>query len=300
MIKSLQKIKEIYGRGDNIISYLKSIGGDENLSEMIRISYDLQAGSYSEKANLNAENEERMTDSFSKVINNLGEFSSILEAGVGEATSFSSLISKLKNKNLKAFGFDISYSRIQYGNKFSTEKKIDNKLLFTGSYFNCPIQDSSVDIVFTIHAMEPSGGQESLILQELYRITNKYLVLFEPIYELSSDKGKNHMDKHGYVKNLYSTAVRLGYKVKEFKLIFEENEIGINTTGVIIIDKTNYANNDFYDLSPLACPVTKHPLELIQNNYYCQNSMLLYPVVNSIPCLLQENAIIATHYLDPN
>ena len=298
MIQDLKKIKEIYDSGGNIISQLKLSNDAKNLSEMIKISYDLQAGAYSRKAELNPEFEEERAITFSQIINGLGEFNSILEVGIGEATSFSCLIPKLRNKNIQSFGFDISYSRIQYGNKFLKKTNLSNKLLFTGSYFDCPIQDSAIDIVYTVHSLEPNGGQEKKMLEELFRITSKYLVLFEPIYELSSEKSKSHMDNHGYVRNLYSTAIQLGYKVKEYKLIFEENCFGDNSTGVIIIDKTDSTSNDSNNLSPLACPITKEPLELIKNNYYCQNSMLLYPVVNSIPCLLPENAIIATHYLD--
>ena len=48
----------------------------------------------------------------------------------------------------------------------------------------------------------------------------------------------------------------------------------------------------------LACPISKKPIELIRKNYYCRDSFLLYPIVDQIPCLLPENAIIATHYLD--
>ncbi len=38
--------------------------------------------------------------------------------------------------------------------------------------------------------------------------------------------------------------------------------------------------------------------EKIRDNYFSKESLLLYPIIEGIPCLLPENAIIATHYLD--
>ena len=44
------------------------------------------------------------------------------------------------------------------------------------------LKSNSVDIIYTNHSLEPNGGREEVILKELLRVTNKYLILFEPIY----------------------------------------------------------------------------------------------------------------------
>ena len=106
------------------------------------------------------------------------------------------------------------------------------------------------------------------------------------------------MERHGYVKNLYSTAVKLGYNVIEYKLLFDRNPLSPNNTGVLVIEKMNDWDTVPTHTIPLACPITKAPLELIRNNYYCRESLLLFPIVDGIACLLPENAIVATHYLD--
>ena len=123
----------------------------------------------------------------------------------------------------------------------------------------------------------------------------KYIILFEPMNEFASDEAKKHINEHGYVKNLYSTAVELGYKVIEHKEIFKRNPWNANNTGLLIIEKEG---SEEEKENPFACPVSGMPLEKIKNNYYCKDSYLLYPIVNDIPCLLPENSIIATHYLD--
>ena len=45
-----------------------------------------------------------------------------------------------------------------------------------GDMFNLPITDDSIDLVYTVHALEPNGGKEKEALKELYRITKKYLM----------------------------------------------------------------------------------------------------------------------------
>jgi len=199
---------------------------------------------------------------------------------------------------LTTYGFDISYSRIRYALNHLKNEGIKNTMVFLGDLFRSPIQDNSIDVVYTNHTLEPNGGREIDALSELYRITRKYLVLFEPNYELGGNETKVFMERHCYVRNLHSTAVKLGYKVVEHKLLFDRNPLSPNNTGILIIEKKDDCETLSPRKIPLACPVTKAPLELIRNNYYCRESLLLYPIVEGIPCLLPENAIIATHYLD--
>ena len=202
------------------------------------------------------------------------------------------------NAGIKYAGFDISYSRIKYARYFLKENGISASKLYVGDLFYAPFEENSIDVVYSSHTLEPNGGHEKKALQELYRIAKKYLVLFEPIYELANDRAKKHMDKHGYVKNLYLYAIELGYNVIEYKLIFGDNPKSHNNTGVIIIEKpAGISGPEITDIK-LACPVTKRPLENIRGGYFCRESMLLYPVIDEIPCLLTSNAIIATHYLD--
>ncbi len=296
MREGLKNIEELYKGGTNIIKHLKSQNNViANSPEMIRISYDLQAGTYIKNASEHPEWENKFSGAFADELNKLGDYDSILEAGVGEATTLRSIASKLENQSLNFYGFDISYSRIKYAMNYLKQHKVSNTTLFTSNMFNVAIQDSSIDVVYTSHAMEPNGGKEKEALSELYRIAKKYLVLFEPMTEFASDAAKEFIEEHGYVRDLHATALDLGYKVIEHKPIFEKNPWSPNNTGVLIIEKDSSKSEVAH---PLACPISKAPLELIRNNYYCRESLLLYPVVDGIPCLLAENSIIAAHYLD--
>lgn len=303
MLNEINKLRQLYEQGTNIIDWLKKKSDSENLKEFIEISYDLQAGNYIKKAKQNPEYEKERADVYSRILNGLGQYSSVLEIGIGEGTSFCQILPLLANEISISGGFDISYSRIMFGSKHIHDEGINNSNLFVGDLFNTPIEDNAIDVVYTNHTLEPNGGREKEALIELYRITKDYLVLFEPSFEFANRSTKEYIEKHGYIKGLSKEAVDLGYQVIENRLLFDSNPLSSNNTSVIIIDKKR--DNREADQSvtrnhlPFACPVTKKPLELLRNNYYCPESHLLYPVVDKIPCLRPENAIIASHYLDP-
>jgi ubiquinone/menaquinone biosynthesis C-methylase UbiE/uncharacterized protein YbaR (Trm112 family) len=294
-LKFLSKIKEIYSQNQNIIQYLKNT--KNNSTEDILISYDFQAGSYIEAFKNNPDNKMMYCYHLANIINELGKFDSILEAGVGEATTFGNVLLSLRELPKKMYGFDLSWSRIKYAKIFLRSLDIINNIkLFTGDLFCAPIKDNSIDIVYTSHSIEPNGGREKEALKELYRITRKYLILLEPSFELSSDDAKNRMLEHGYITDLYGSVISLGYKVIEHRL-FDISANPLNPTGLIIIKK-EYDNDDHNTSDSLCCPITKGTLLKKDNVYYSPDSLLMYPIISEIPCLLPTNAIIATHFLD--
>ena len=297
MKDNLKILKDMYASGKNLMEFLCKYNHLSE-SEMIMISYDFQAGKYIEKAKNNPQRESEVTDAYASMINEVYEGGGILEVGVGEATTFGGLIPKINVKDVKSFGFDISYSRVAYARQYIHSLNLDYTEIMCGDLFNAPFLDNSVDVVYTSHTLEPNGGQEEKALKELYRITKEYLILFEPIYEFASATSKEHMEKHGYVKGLYETAKKLHMNVVEYKLLFSENPLSPNNTGVIIIKKDHTDLLASQDGEYLACPVTKTSIKKVRENYYSNDGMLLYPIVDSVPCLLPDNAIVATHYMD--
>lgn len=296
-LKIVKAIKAIYEKNENIIEYLKKMENSEkNTVEDIMISYDFQAGKYMKYCQENKDLVDKYCKALSNIIQNLGEFDTILEAGVGEATTLGPVIQNLENKNIYYYGFDISWSRIKYAKYFMDSINCKNHNLFTGDLFDIPIKDNSIDIVYTSHSIEPNGGREKEALQELYRITNKYLVLLEPSYEFANNEAKERMIKHGYVTKLYQTAKELGYNVIEHRLFgMDTNEL--NPTGLMIIKKDSCENKEKIK-NPLCCPISKTDIEEIRGSYYSKNSMLAFPIIDGIPCLAPQNAILATKFLE--
>ena len=291
--KQLRKIREVFSKGGNMIMYLKGLNQSKsNTIEDILISYDFQSGSYIKGFANNPQRKYDYCGAMAEVINNFGDFNSILEAGVGEATTLKNLIDKLNMKPKNIFGFDISWSRIKFAKEFINDFGNESYKLFTANLFEIPLLDNSIDIVYTSHSIEPNGGKEKEALMELYRITNKYLILLEPSYELGNVAAKERMIEHGYITNLYQTAIDLNYKIVEHRL-FDYCSNPLNPTGLLIIEKqSDIEQGD----NSLVCPITHTLLEKVGDNLlYSAESYLAYPVIENIPCLLKENSILATH-----
>lgn len=300
MRDELKKLRKIYENGGNILSYIKeNTGNIGNSAEAIAISYDLQAGSYIKFSENNPEYENERARVYSDIINSLGNNNSIVEVGIGEGTTFANVIPRLNSHYSARAGFDISFSRVKLCQNYLSKKNIDNGFIFMANLFHSPIKSSSIDIVYTNHALEPNGLNEIAALKELYRITKKYLVLFEPYFDTKKGIVNNHINKHGYVKNLYAIAKELGYKVIDCRELFTSNPTSANNTGLILIEKKCPGCNEHADSDiALVCPITGESLEMVKGNLYSRESMLLYPVVDGVACLLPDNAIIATRYLD--
>lgn len=294
-MKSTKHWNEEYKNGKNISLLMREDKNiDHNSKDVIEMSYELQSGSYienmkSDKLNLFYQ---EYTFEITNIIKSLCQCTSILEAGIGEASTFSGVVNNL-NENVKCYGFDLSWSRIAYANKWLASNEMTKHSLCTGNLLDIPFLENSIDVVYTSHSIEPNRGNEKEILEELFRITNKYLILLEPAYELTSDENRARMDSHKYCKGLEKTANELGYNIIKYEL-FKYNANPLNPTAIIIIEKNKLAKS--HDVSPFACP--KHKTALIQNKdcFYSSESMSVYPIVNNIPCLRIENSILAVKY----
>lgn len=290
----LKTIYDVYRKGGNIIEYLRKTNNSlGNKIEDILISYDFQSGTYIKDYLDNKEFVFNYCRSLAKIIDSIDEVDSIIEIGVGEATTLSNLIRLLNTVPKNIYGFDISYSRLKFAKGLLKDFNIGNVNLFTANLFEIPLPDSSIDIVYTSHSIEPNGGNEEEALIELFRITKKYLILLEPSFEFGNDESKARMIKHGYVTKLYSTASKLNYNIIEHRL-FDYSRNSLNPTGLIIIKK----NSITYNNPNLICPITHTELFNYSDSLlYSKEGFLAYPVVDGIPCLLRENSILATHLL---
>lgn len=296
-MKTINELKQDYLEGRNITQIMREERNiDYNTQEIIETAYELQTGEYQKKWERKEFSElyEKFTKEIATTILNICNPKSILEAGVGEATTFTKVLQHLNIKDLKAFGFDISWSRTFFAKKIITEKEIENVNLCTGNLVDIPFLDNSIELVYTYHSIEPNGGKEENILKELYRVTKNYLVLFEPNYEGTNNENRKRMESLGYIKELENIINKLNYKII-YKDNFKNNLNDKNPTSIIVIEK-NYSDineNNFF-----ACPITKNKIvkDDIENVYFCPDSMVVYPIIKGIPCLRKENAILATKY----
>lgn len=284
----IPRIRELYQNGDNIIDFLKRKNNRENNSiHDILISYDFQAGSYIKT--VEKESPVKYIEAMVRVFNAFEGVNSVMEVGVGEATTLAPLVPYMDNYLGKSFyGFDISWSRVFLGLQYLSKKGI-NADLFVGDLFNIPLQDNAIDLVYTSHSLEPNGGREKEAIKELYRITNKYLVLLEPTKEFASKEGIARMEKLGYVSGLKATIQELGYHLIAFR-VFDEISNPLNPTGLYVIEKNKKAESNEFNY---ACPISKTNLLEYNDHFYSKESFVAYPKIMNIPCLCEFYGVLA-------
>lgn len=295
----LHRIKEIYSHGGNIIQYLRKESDErQNSLEDILISYDFQAGSYTEMMEKNTAGAVVMRNRaqyFSDVLRKLPlEKYSIMEAGTGECSFLREIYPEIQGQEI--YAFDISWSRVKYARKYMSEKLENGGVnLFVGDMFSIPMADDSIDVVFTSQSMEPNGGHERELLKELYRVTRKYLILQEPAYELASETAQERMRMHGYVRGLLQAARELSMDVVEYKLFPEDCYLPYTPVALMIIRKDVKTSERE---SKFACPVTHTELIDYGDALFSNESLLAYPKLDRIPLLTEANAVVATKFLE--
>jgi len=288
--KKLPQIIQHYKNGGNVIQFIRELkNSKKNTLEDILISYDLQSGSYIQLLKEDPGLRDVYCELLAKEINDLGSFDSILEVGVGEGVTINKLLEFCKFEEI--YGFDISLSRLLYAQSYLDKIKHTSINLFVSDLFQIALPDNSIDIVYTSHSIEPNGGKEKEAIEELFRVTKKYLILLEPAYDFANEEAKKRMENHGYAIDLFKRCQEGNYEIVKHEL-FGNSPNKMNPTGLTIIKKTT-ANTE--DNNNYICPITKTSLAKNKNGYFAAASGLLYPVVDNIPCLLENNAILVTH-----
>lgn len=301
----VKEAKSVYKKSGNISAFLReALGLQHNSSEIIEISYDLQAGSYIEKARQNPQHYQAYCSELASHLNKyVHQEDSLIEIGCGEATTTLGIFHHLKQKPSKIFGFDISFSRIQMAIDFWNTESATNKAIslpetvanfFIADLFHIPLGTQSIDVVYTSHSIEPNGGKEVEALKSIFRIAKKRVLLFEPYFEEASSEGQARMSTHGYIKGIPEAIREAGGVLCDIQKI-ENLGNPLNPTYLFDIEiLTEKTPSSF----TWADPVTLDPLDRQNDCFYSPTSGLAYPIIKGIPCLRPENSIVATHLLD--
>lgn len=229
-------MREAFARGDNMMSWHRSTTQSaENDPVATLIAYDLQSGSYVKNAIDNPEANRRWCQQLSSIFRPLvNDGDTILEVGVGEATTLSGVMNELSVSHVKCLGFDLSWSRIMVGQNWASRQGVAADL-FVADLFRIPLADDTVDVVYTSHSLEPNGGMEKEAIKELMRVARRAVVLVEPMYEFASSDAQERILYHGYVRNLKPTAVELGARVLRHEPL-EYSANPLNPSGVLVLD----------------------------------------------------------------
>ena len=277
---SLEKLKKLFKKNININQYLKR---QKNLTktDIIKISYDIQTGSYIRTYNY--QKSKKVLEPMIEEINSL-KFKSLLDFGCGELTNFFTIVKNIDTKNKKFYANDLSFSRIYHGRKF-LKNKISIKLTcFANNSIKLPLPDDSIDVVTTIHAIEPNKKDANKILKELWRISRKKLILLEPNNKLTEKMSKSkrkiinkRFKKHNYVLNLEDKIKKItsNYRILEIKDQFNV----FNPASLFIVSKNSKKKNKLNFLNPNN---NKDVLKNNSNFCFSENTGELFPKINDI------------------
>lgn len=286
-------MRDAYLRGENAMEYARKNSTDAcNTVTSTLIAYDLQAGSYIAAAENNPEHVNRWCWQLVHLLEPyLKAGSTVMEVGVGEATTLCGVLNRLSEPSVRAVGFDISWSRINAA-QYWMSRGGTTASLFVGDLFHIPLGDESVDVVYTSHSLEPNGGSELSAISELLRVARKAVVLIEPIFELASPAAQARMTRHGYVKGLRTAAEQLDANIIDFRLL-EYTSNPLNPSGTLVLEKSPKfpASMDF---PAWLCPLTSTPLKKRDHYYYSGQTGIAYPILSGVPLLRPEHAVIAS------
>lgn len=274
----------------NITKYLISNGFSKTHAS--EISYAVQTGTYEKITMDNFKNFQHIANKRAELLNAyMTDECTLLDCGCGELTTLS--LETIHLKPCKIYAFDISLNRILHGVGFY--KKHGSSSIkfhpFCADMGNIPLPDSCIDVVKTVHSIEPNGGNETQIIKELFRVSKKYVILFEPCYEEETPKFKKHMDSHGYAKNLREEIVKNGGTIMEdfvFHNNYEDNSAGVpapNTHCFIV-----HVSKEKTSVPGFICPITTEKLK--ESDSYMYGGGYIYNKIHDIPVLRQKNGIV--------
>lgn len=285
-------MRDAYAQGGNAMEYARQAAGTSGNSVIgTLIAYDLQAGTYVAAVRANPEGNLRWCAQLAEILDPLlTQQGSLLEVGCGEATTLAGVLQCLSNTPSHALGFDISWSRCAEGLAWLEENKVSARL-FVADLFDIPLEDESVDVVYTSHSLEPNGGREDDAIRELMRVARRAVVLIEPIYELANPDAQSRMRHHGYVRGLKETAERLGARVTGYRLL-DHSPNPLNPGGLVLIEKRGGRKSEG-GTPAWRCPLTHAPLSDLGDVLVGQTG-LAYPILRGIPLLRSEHGVVAS------
>ena len=278
---------------------------DYNTPEIISLAYDLQAGTYSEKAATNTKFYAERADEIVQFAGaKLGTFNSILDVGTGELTMYSRLLQRLilGRGGVKAFATDISWSRLDVGLNSTRDllpKNLDFKCAVADTEF-LPFATKSIDIVISDHSLEPNGARINDVMREIFRCARNLCVFTEPSNDLQTEEGLKRMKRLGYIFNLEKTIEQLGGKVIATKnLVHNYNEL--NKAKILLVEPPLIPNKKtilIHSVTDFCYPSSDYLLQKKDAFMYFQGAGILFPIVKGIPILLKEKAILASKFND--
>ena len=298
MQPNISELRQAYGRGENIAQLLTNSNPNLDRSEIIEIAYDIQTGSYTKYALESPDILKRYAcEIYDLAKPYLAEHDVILDCGAGELTTLSALSEHLPAQ-CQLLACDISLSRLKVGRRFA-ERAMRGDLardlsLFVADMARLPLADSSVDVVFTSHALEPNHGRERDLLAELLRVARRQLLLFEPSWENADELVRARMELHGYVRDLPKHIRAAGGRLVSVEPLPNPHNL-LNPTYCYVVEPPAKESQPSFVDQAFQCPVSNYPLHRQQSYWWSEEGGWAYPEIDGIACLRGKHGVLMSH-----
>lgn len=296
---SIDALRKAYERGENPIERLSPSEPSLERSEVIELAYDIQAGSYTQGA---LAKPERLRN-YAREIHGLSAShlradDVVLDCGAGELTTLSALSHHLPAET-RLLACDISLSRLRAGRRFAEQfmyRDLQQDLkLFVADMVRIPLANSSMDVVLTVHALEPNHGRERELLIELLRVSRHTLILFEPSWEHASDEVRQRMSRHGYVRDLPQHIDDAGGRLVAVNPL--PNPLNpMNPTFCYVVKPIEKKHKPQAISNIYRCPRSGAPLEKREAYWWsAKGGWWGSPEIDGIPCLRVQHGVLMSH-----
>lgn len=128
---------------------------------------------------------------------NFHDLKSLIEIGAGELTTLYPIIKKINNLNFIS-ALELSPNRLKHGNAFLKKKGMQIDHLIACDASNIPYKDNSFDLSFTQFCIEQVPLLAKKIIDEMIRISSKYIIIVEPSYQFSNRVTRNRILHNGF------------------------------------------------------------------------------------------------------
>ncbi len=287
----INNIRKLYKNNENIIKYLnENYKGKIPKEKVIELAYNLQSGSYIKLYHKKKSSFKKLHDELSqKILDCIENFDvrpvSLLDAGCGEMTTLTAIINRI-SIDLDVFAFDTSIPRVVLGRDFFNKNLlVKSKLVpFISTMSEIPLPSNSIDIVMTNHSIEPNNGNESKIINELFRVTKNVLIMFEPLFDYGSPEIQKRMLEHNYAKNIYKHVKKLNGYIKTESINNSINKL--NPTYFHVITKKSVNQKTKIKFTS---PGTDYRLNKKNSWYHSKDFNLMFPIFEDLPILKLDN-----------